>query len=151
MNMDTAAPLPPIAILVVDDNPADVYFIRRVLDAHGLTYDLQVLENRSHTRRFFEQLAQQEPGRCPDILLLDLYLPGLDSAELLQSIKAMPVCAHLRVVIMTGSDDPSARLEAHTLGADAFFQKPLSFQAYMELGHIIKSLVLGTTPEASES
>ena len=141
--METTAPRTPLTILAVEDNSADVYFIRRVLDAHGLPYDLQVIENRQDTMHFFDQLAQQEPSRCPDILLLDLYLPGLDSRALLQRIKALPQCAGLRVVIMTGSDDPTARAEARALGADAFFQKPLSFQAFMQLGDIIKALVFG--------
>ncbi len=46
--METAAPLPSFAILVVEDNPADVYFIRRVLSAHGFSDNLQVLEHRQN-------------------------------------------------------------------------------------------------------
>ena len=119
--METAKPLPPLIIAVVEDNPADVYFIARVLQSHGLPFALQVLESRQRALHFFEQLAGRDDVRCPDVLLLDYTLPGLDTGELLQWIKAMPVCRRLRIIVTTGSDDPAVEQEARTLGADAFF------------------------------
>jgi CheY-like chemotaxis protein len=145
--METATPLSPLVIAVVEDNPADVYCIARVLQAHGLLYSLQVLESRQRTLHFFDQLAAQAEERCPDLLLLDFTLPGLDTRALLQRIKAMPVCRRLRIVVMTGSDDPAVAGEARALGADAFFQKPISFQRFLALGDLIKAMVFGHTQE----
>ena len=143
--METAKSFPQLVIAVVEDNPADVYFIARVLQAHGLQYILQVLETRQRALRFFDQLAGEDI-RCPDLLLLDYTLPGLDTRELVQWIQAVPACRHLRVVMMTGSDDPTVEQEARALGVDAFFKKPVGFQRYMALGDLIKVLVLGNTP-----
>jgi len=142
--METAKPLPPLVIAVVEDNPADVYFIARVLQAHGLQYILQMLETRQRALHFFDQLAEQDL-RCPDLLLLDYTLPGLDTRELLQWIKAVPAYQGLRIIVMTGSDDPTVQQEALAFGADAFFQKPVSFQRFMALGDLIKFLVFGHT------
>jgi len=102
-----------------------------------------VLENRQRTLHFFDQLAAQDEGRCPDLLLLDFTLPGLDTRALLQRIKAMPLCRRLRIVAMTGSDDLSVEVEVRALGADAFFQKPVSFQRFLALGDLIKAVVFG--------
>jgi CheY-like chemotaxis protein len=140
--METAQPFPPLVIAVVDDNPADVYCIARVLQAHQVPFVLQVLESRQRALHFFDQLAGEDL-RCPDLLLLDFTLPGLDTRELLQWIKAMPVCRWLRIIVMTGSHDPRVQVEALALGADAFFQKPVSFQRFMALGDLIKILVCG--------
>jgi CheY-like chemotaxis protein len=142
--METAKPLPPLVIAVVEDNPADVYFIARVLQAHGLQYILQMLETRQRALHFFDQLAEQDL-RCPDLLLLDYTLLGLDTRELLQWIKAVPAYQGLRIIVMTGSDDPTVQQEALAFGADAFFQKPVSFQRFMALGDLIKFLVFGHT------
>jgi CheY-like chemotaxis protein len=71
--------------------------------------------------------------RCPDLLLLDYTLPGLDTRELLQWIKAVPGCGRLRIIVTTGSDDPAVPQEVLALGADAFFQKPVSFQRFLAL------------------
>ena len=49
--METATPFPSLIIAVVEDNPADVYIIARVLQAHGLPYLLQVLESRQRAQR----------------------------------------------------------------------------------------------------
>jgi len=104
--METAPPFPPLVIAVVDNNPADVYIIARVLHAHDLQYTLQVLESRQRALHFFDQLAGEDI-QCPDLLLLDYTLPGLDTRELLQWMKALPVCRRLRIIVMTGSDDPA--------------------------------------------
>jgi CheY-like chemotaxis protein len=142
--METVQPLSPLVIAVVEDNPADVYFIARVLQAHQVQFVLQVLESRQRALHFFDQLAGEDI-RCPDLLLLDYTLPGLDTRELLQWIKAMPVCRRLRIIVMTGSNDPDMQAEALALGADAFFQKPVSFQRFLALGDLIKVLVFGHT------
>ena len=91
--METAHPSSPLFIAVVDDNPADVSIIARVLHTHGLQYTLQVLESRQRALHFFDQLAGEDI-RCPDLLLLDDTLPGLDTRELLQWIRAVPACRH---------------------------------------------------------
>ena len=140
----TAKPLSPLVIAVVEDNPADVYFIARVLQAHQVPFVLQVLESRQRALHFFDQLAGEDI-RCPDLLLLDYTLPGLDTRELLQWIKAVPVCRRLRIIVMTGSDDLSVEAEALAFGADAFFRKPVSFQRFLALGDLIKVVVFGHT------
>jgi CheY-like chemotaxis protein len=141
--METAKPLPPLLIAVVEDNPADVYVIARVLHAHGVPFVLQVLESRQRALHFFDQLAAQDDVRCPDLLLLDDTLPGLDTRELLHWIKAVPVCRRLRIIVTTGSDDPAVQHAAFALGADAFFHKPVSFQRFLALGDLIKAVVYG--------
>ena len=142
--METAQPLPPLLIAVVEDNPADVYFIARVLQTHKVQFVLQVLESRRRALHFFDRLAG-EGIRCPDLLLLGYTLPGLDTRELLQWIKAVPVCRRLRIIVTTGSDDPAVQHEALALGADAFFRKPVSFQQFLALGDLIKVVVFGHT------
>jgi CheY-like chemotaxis protein len=88
-----------------------------------LPYLLQLLESRQRALHFFDQLAGEDL-RCPDLLLLDYTLPGLDTRELLQWITALPVCRRLRIVVMTGSDDPPVEAEALALGADGSFRSP---------------------------
>jgi CheY-like chemotaxis protein len=79
------------------------------------------------------------------LLLLDLNIPGMNGRELLHVIKTIPACAGIRIIMITGSDDPRDRLEAQRLGADAFFQKPFGLAAYMQLGDLIKT-VMGEPP-----
>jgi chemotaxis family two-component system response regulator Rcp1 len=133
----------PLTILAVEDSPAQIAFIRRVLDRHGLLYTLQVIADGTQALHFFDQLAQHAHVPCPDLLLLDLHLPGQNGKALLQHFKAIPRCAGITVIIVTASVEPSDRTETFALGADAFFQKPSRFAAYMELGHLIQQFAYG--------
>src|SRR5262245_406576 len=137
--MDT---LTPLTILAVEDNPADIFTVQRVLTAHALTYDLQVIDNAEQALHFFDQLAAPEHPRCPDILLLDLTLPQRNGKELLQHLKVIPACAAMRVVILTSSRDPADRAETLALGADVFFEKPFQLTDFLPLGAIIKTLAV---------
>jgi len=86
-----------LVIAVVEDNPANVYCSVRVLQAYGLPSVLQVLESRQCALHFLTSLPRRTDIRCRDLLLLDFTSPGLDHRELLQWIKAMPVCRRLRM------------------------------------------------------
>jgi len=140
--METLTPLPPLTILAVDDNPADISTVQPVLTAHALTYDLQVIKNANHAFAFFDQLAAPEPPRCPDMLLLDLTLPQRHGKELLRHLKAIPACAAMPVVILTASRAPADRAETLALGADDFFEKPFHLPDFLPLGTFIKTLAM---------
>jgi CheY-like chemotaxis protein len=112
--METPAPHPPLTILAVEENPADVATIRWVLTAYALTYDLQVIEHADHALHFFDQLTQPEYGRCPEILRLDRHLPQRHGTDVLRHLTALPACAALRVVILTASGDPAERTETRS-------------------------------------
>ena len=141
--MDTPAPL---TIIVVEDNPVDVYLIEWVLKAHEFSYELQVIDNGDHAMDYVNQLAQQERRRSPTIMLLDLNLPQRDGRELLQRVKSIPQGADIHVVIVTSSNNPADRRETLAMGADAYFVKPYHLNEFMQLGDLIKGLDLGNTP-----
>jgi chemotaxis family two-component system response regulator Rcp1 len=141
--MSLGSPPTPLAILAIEDSPTQLFFIRRVLDRHGFLYTLQVIADGTHALHFFDQLAQHTDIPCPDLLLLDLHLPGCPGKALLQRFKAIPRCARSLVIIVTASVEPIDRTDTLALGADAFFHKPCRFAAYMELGHLIKHLAVG--------
>jgi hypothetical protein len=88
--METATPFTPLFIAVVKDNPADVYCIARLLQAHQVLLVLQVLERRQRILRFFGLLAREHIW-CPALLLLDSPLPGVDTRALLRGLTALPV------------------------------------------------------------
>jgi CheY-like chemotaxis protein len=136
-------PRTPLTIIVVEDNPLDVYLIQWVLRAHDLAHELQVIENGDHAMDYVNQLAHEERRRSPTLMLLDLNLPQRDGRELLQRVKAIPQGADIRVVVVTSSTNPADRQETLALGADAYFVKPYHLQEFMQLGDLIKGLALG--------
>jgi CheY-like chemotaxis protein len=141
--MDTPTPQTPLTIIVVEDNPVDIYLIRWVLTAHELSHELHVIDNGDHALDYVNHLAQQERRRSPTIMLLDLNLPQRDGKEILQRVKAIPQGSDVRVVIVTSSNNPADRQETLVMGADAYFVKPFHLNEFMALGDLIKHVAFG--------
>jgi CheY-like chemotaxis protein len=141
-----AFPATPLTIIMVEDNPVDVSLVRWVLNAHELSHTLHVIDHGDHALNYIHQLAHEEPLRSPTIMLLDLNLPQRDGREILRQIKSTPAVADIRVVIVTGSTNPTDRRETLALGADAYFAKPNHLNEFMQLGDLIKQLACGTPP-----
>jgi DNA-binding response OmpR family regulator len=66
----------------------------------------------------------------PDVLLLDLKMPRKNGFEVLEWIQAQPTLNHLRIVVLTTSDDLSEVSRAYQLGAASFITKPLNFTEF---------------------
>ena len=136
----------PLTIIVVEDNPVDVYLIRWVLKAHELSHELQVIDNGDRAIDYVNQLVREEHYSSPTIMLLDLNLPQRDGREVLQRVKAIPQGADIRVVIVTSSTNLTDRHETLALGADAYFVKPYHLNEFMQLGEVIKHVAFGNSP-----
>ncbi len=148
--METPTAPAPLTVLVVEDNPNDVYIMHWVLRAQDFAYDLQVINNGDHALDYINQFAHEERSRAPTIVLLDLHLPQVDGKEVLRQIKALPHGADIPVVIVTSSTNPTDRHESLALGADAYFVKPSDLHEFLWLGEVIKHIVFGAPPSFTQ-
>ena len=94
----------PFQIVIAEDNPADVMLVRRALDEHAVNYDLRVLSDGEDVVSFVNGLDEDSKIPCPDLLLLDLYLPKRDGNEVLTHLRASQRCGQIPVVVLTSSD-----------------------------------------------
>ena len=103
-------------VLVVDDILSNV----KLLEAKLSSEYFEVVTAFSGT----EALAKME-GSDPDIILLDVMMPGMDGFECCRRIKTNPRTAHIPVVMVTALDQPSDRVAGLEAGADDFLTKPV--------------------------
>ena len=104
-------------MVVVEDNPADVFLIRLALHACGID-DLTVMQDGEAGYDFVTQV-ERGLAAAPDLFILDLSLPRRTGPELLERIKATSrACARSRVLIASSSYSSSDRSIARRLGAD---------------------------------
>ncbi|MFZ1388722.1 MAG: sigma-54 dependent transcriptional regulator [Thiolinea sp.] len=103
-------------ILVVDDEPDIRQLISEILEDEG--YRVEVAENAERAREIYRQ-------RKPNLVLLDIWMPGLDGISLLKEWRSTNslVCP---VVMMSGHGTIETAVEATKLGAYDFIEKPLS-------------------------
>jgi putative two-component system response regulator len=103
-------------ILVVDDNPDVVLLMRELLASRG--YDAVALAHAGDA----EAEIRQHP---PDLILLDVVMPGKSGYELCREIKENPATRLIPVVLITGLSDREDKLKGIEAGADDFLNKPI--------------------------
>jgi two-component system, cell cycle response regulator len=103
-------------VLVVDDMPVNV----RLLEAKLSAEYFHVMTASNGTEALDKVREEQ-----PDIVLLDVMMPGMDGFEVCRRMKQDPACAHIPVVMVTALDQPADRLAGLHAGADDFLTKPV--------------------------
>src|SRR5215472_2792370 len=107
----------PACILVVDDNALNVKLLVEWLERESYVV--------STAADGFEALAKIEAGE-PDIVLLDVMMPGLDGFETCRRIKADPATVHIPVIMVTALQDVDDLVRGFEAGADDFLTKPVN-------------------------
>lgn len=128
-------------MLLVEDNPTDVFVIREVIERCELNLNLHVATDGQDALQYLQSLATVEEAACPALVLLDLNIPKVDGIEVLRRLRSGSRCSRAPVIVVTSSTAETDRLAVQRLGAEAYFQKPKSLAAYMELGNLIKQYV----------
>ena len=106
----------PARILVVDDEERNRRLLVAMLEAEGYV----VLEAADGERAL--ERAQQNP---PDIILLDIMMPGMDGYDVARALKAAEATRSVPVVMVTALDDRESRLHGLEAGAEEFVTKPV--------------------------
>lgn len=119
-----------IKVLLVEDDPGDVVIAREALKAAGLTTKLDVVSDGDEALEFLRAEGRYSKARRPDLVLLDLNLPGRSGLEVLAEVKADPDLRRIPVVVLTtsGSADDIAR--SYDLHANVYVAKPVDFDEF---------------------
>jgi CheY-like chemotaxis protein len=128
-------------MLLVEDNPADVFFVRTALAHEGIESELVVAHDGEKAIEFLEAAETNPAAPCPHLILLDLNLPRTSGTEVLRRVRNSPRCADVPVIIVTSSDAPNDRAEAVNLGANRYFLKPHNIDDYLKLGSVVKEVL----------
>ena len=109
-------------ILIVEDHPTMREAMRLVLEGEGFT-----IEETADGEAALASI-QASP---PDLLFLDLNIPGTPGTGVLEAVRSDPSLADVRVIVVTAAGEES-RAEAMRLGADEYFTKPFSRTALLQ-------------------
>jgi CheY-like chemotaxis protein len=125
---------PEQCILLVDDSEADILSLRRAFEQLGYIGLLRVVENGQDAIAYLsgaDKFADRVRYPVPDLLLLDLKMPGTTGFDVLQWLRSQPdEIAQLRTVVLTSSDEVKDMTRAYQLGANSFVAKPLQFNEF---------------------
>ena len=122
-----------IEILLVEDDPGDALITREALRTAKVHNALHVVEDGMTAMRFLRREPPFEDAPRPDLVLLDLNLPGRDGREVLADIKADPDLRRIPVVVLTTSSAEEDVLRSYDLHANAYVTKPVELEAFLRI------------------
>ena len=125
-------------ILLIEDNPADARLVREALAEGEVQASLRWLASGEDALHYLRHTGSYAGSQsAPDLVLLDLNLPGLNGQEVLTAIKTDPALLRLPVLVLTSSANPSDVQAAYGGHANAYLVKPQDYDAFLALvGHI---------------
>lgn len=118
--MNAPGPAGPL-VLVVDDEPGNRELVTRLLQRHH--YDIQAVSDGEAALEFVRSAA-----RLPDLILLDVMLPGADGFAICRALKSAPLTRLIPVVLLTGLEARAHKIAGINAGADDFLTKPLAVE-----------------------
>ena len=125
-------------ILLIEDNPADARMVREALAEGEVQASLRWLASGEEALHYLRHSGAYAGSQsAPDLVLLDLNLPGLNGQEVLKAIKSDPTLLRLPVLVLTSSANPSDVQAAYGSHANAYLVKPQDYGEFLALvGHI---------------
>jgi two-component system, chemotaxis family, response regulator Rcp1 len=125
----------PVLVLMIEDNPSDVFFLTEVLKQDGWIYDLVLLEDGQTAIDYVKNPA----SRRPDVVILDMNLPKRDGAEVLHTIRNNERYKNIPVAVLSTSpkDVVEHQLSKANLSADCTLTKPADFDEYLEVVRLL--------------
>lgn len=121
----------PIEILLVEDNPADVRLTRLALREGKIKNNLHAVPDGQTAMEFLRRQGAWREAPRPDLIFLDLNLPGMDGREILEQIKGDDRWRRIPVVILTTSDAEEDILRSYELHANCYVTKPVGLDEFL--------------------
>ena len=134
------------SIWAVDDNQADLDILQIVLN-DGLT-DLRMF---IEPREAIDELIVATADALPDLLILDVNMPGLSGVEFMRLVRCEPRLSNLRVYVLTGAQLPTETNVMQQLGAQSVLFKPLDYAGIQNLRTKVKAALDCTVPAAQST
>jgi len=108
----------------VDDNPADTDLTAEVLARSGCPSHIHAVTDGVQAIAFLRREGKYAHATVPDIVILDLSLPGKDGRAVLAEVKADPVLRKIPIAIFSTSEARQDIVRSYELGANCYVSKP---------------------------
>lgn len=135
-------------VLLVEDDAADAELTREALAESGRGVELHVVADGIAALAFLRHLAPHTDAPTPDLILLDLNLPGLDGRGVLAEVKQDPALHDIPIVVLSSSAAPDDVASAYALRANCYVTKPVGLTHYLSTIRSIERfwMVVATPP-----
>jgi chemotaxis family two-component system response regulator Rcp1 len=127
-----------LEILQVEDNDGDARLLKQALKKAGFPSRLNSVSTGEAALDFLNKKNIYSAATRPDVILLDLKLPGKDGLTLLNEIRQSPDFKNIPVIVLTSSESDLDQDWATRLNANHYLVKPFDFEGFAELIKILR-------------
>ncbi|HOY38986.1 MAG: response regulator [Bacteroidales bacterium] len=123
-------------ILLVEDNQMDVILTLDAFREAKLKNKISVARNGQEALDYLfgrNKFSDRSEFPLPNLILLDLKMPGIDGFEVLRQIKSSDILKRIPVIILTSSKEDGDRALSYDIGANSYLLKPVSFDGFTEV------------------
>src|SRR5689334_16562302 len=114
---------PPLKVLVVDDEDSIIELVRLGLRYEG--FQVEVASDGEQGLTLAQRIS-------PDVVILDIMLPGIDGLEVCRRLRSNPTTSDVPVLMLTAKDEVGDRILGLQTGADDYLTKPFDFYELLE-------------------
>ncbi|HXT11973.1 MAG TPA: response regulator [Candidatus Angelobacter sp.] len=135
-------------ILLAEDEDDYVFLIRKAFSEANIQNPLQVVSTGTEAMAYLKgegKFANRDEYPVPDLLLLDLRLPGFSGFEIIGWVRSHASLSGLRIIVLTSSDQMRDVNDAYRLGANSFLMKPYDFQDLVYFSKLIQEYWLSAS------
>ncbi len=126
----------PAQILLVEDNQMDVVLTLDAFKEAKLKNNVNVTRDGQEALDYlfgYGKFADRTLFPMPNLILLDLKMPGIDGFEVLRKVKSTDKLKRIPVVILTSSKEEGDRALSYDIGANSYLLKPVSFDGFTDV------------------
>ena len=131
-------------VLLVEDNPGDIRLMELAFRGQETRVRLHVTRDGDEALRFLHREAEHAGAPRPDLVLLDLNLPGREGREVLREVKEDPELRNIPTLILSSSTSADDIVRAYELHANSYIAKPFQPAGFREIARTIAAFWLKT-------
>ena len=130
----------PIEVLLVEDDPSDARLAQETLKDAEHSTNVVLAEDGETALAILRREGEHAGAARPDLILLDLNLPGMDGPEVLSNISGDPNLSSIPVMILTGTEAERSLLESYNIPPSRYCRKPLELDRFHRVVHQLGQL-----------
>lgn len=130
-------------ILIVDDNESDMLLMKEAIKGTAMQNSLFTVNGADEALTFLNKQGEYKDCPRPDLIFMDLNMPGVSGLELLQTLKQDSIFQHIPVIILTTSADDNDISKCYRALANCYVVKPINFDRFKKIIAVISDFWLG--------
>jgi len=128
----------PFKVLLIEDDVADIDLTQEAFLDSKLHVSLSAVRSGAEALAYLNQRSPFEDAVLPDLIFLDLNLPGMSGKEILHAIRGEATLCHIPVAILTTSQAQQDVDDSYRLGANCYVSKPVGLDEFTQTIHALE-------------